>query len=178
MRKFAINGKCGTIIGLGCFFGRGIVAKAYALASARYAGNPLAPVNSPSNTLKAALAIASHSPVSGVLSGSRLAKVRPTIIERIVIYMVHFFAFGTAKYHAMHSYLLLVALSGGSEIPTRCAPRSVPIPLRKPFKICRVNNGELALRKWNKAVRFINGLSYFLPGNLVRSALHGAAILA
>lgn len=99
--------------------------------------------------------------VKGIQLSSALSEISPSIVERIVIFVIHltFVANSQAEYDPMHSQRTSINLSCGVKAPRLFVPVRKPIPLIQPIEIFDINDRVLVLCQGDKTVRLVNWLA-------------------
>lgn len=94
-----------------------------------------------------------------------LSQVRPSIIKRIVVDMVHLFPIFTCKNYAMHPNSFIPLMSSHTKTSCMGIKLRFPIPLIEPVVVRSIYNGVLPLRKRDKSVRLVERLRNGVPLN-------------
>lgn len=102
--------------------------------------------------------------VFGVIRMRTYPKIRPTVVQSIVVSVVGYLTYETSRDEIAHADSGATReLPIGIETLGAFAPPRKPVPLREPFKVFTVDDGILPLRKWNQAIGWIERLCSGVP---------------
>lgn len=171
-----VNLGCHIIGFCGLFFG-GEISQMNEFSIQSDRGLPLFQSLVPDSSLVAAAAIPTDFLISHVYGMRALSKIPMAIIKRVMIFVIAFFSLFTVENNSVHfdSARCSAFMNSSCSVKTFrvLVPYCAPVHLVQKFEIIWINNGILALRKWNKTVRIIKRLKNDMTLDLIRSTLVG-----
>jgi len=164
IREFAMMEFCRFVVGVGCFLF--ILKQASPDTFSFYvkSGLPSILTSIPTDALIPAGIFKFPSAVALILTAGANAQIFTSIVQLIMIYMIHFFIFTWFHYFAVHRDLISTVLPIGNQSLFFCCSAR-PVELGKPVEVIYVNECVSPSRKWNQAVRFIQRLSNRVASN-------------
>lgn len=129
-------------------------------------GVRLKPIYSPTP----AFIVYAKSLIQNIFTTACLSKIRPPIVEGVMVNMVCLFLATTSEYFPRHIDSLFCSWNTiPLSVKTACSrtPLSAPVPSRKPLVIASVHDGVLALRERNKSVGWVLRLDNFVSWNTI-----------
>lgn len=113
----------------------------------------------PMDTSESASIAFIHASIFHVIETRAFAKIVPTIIQRIVIFVVTFFSIRTSQNNSVHSEqftsVICADVSDGIIAMSHGRPDCMPVPSRNIFEIFYINYCVLVLSKRNQTVRCV-----------------------
>jgi hypothetical protein len=163
IRKFAVvlYGCC--LVCLMRTFARIKSSEIAGLSSDVYSRHPSSPKSS--NAFKSRRVVSALGGVLAVFRAIAYPQISSSVVESISVYMVHHSFVFESKLHdqSVHSDRYMALFGGNPLIPTGvklvriCSPSRVPLPLREPFVVGSINDGNLSLGQKDFTVRWFNG---------------------
>jgi hypothetical protein len=116
--------------------------------------------------------------IGAVLLMGALAEIVSAVVKSKAVAMVNVLR-RSGKYEAVHPHRSLFAVSTHSiERPLAGVPAGVPLPLREPFVVSRIDNSDLALREGNMANRVVLRFGHLFQQGAHRKFLRCAGLAA
>ena len=162
MSKFSVKLDSLNIIPESRFFCRPESTKKPRLiveSNTRYPCTPVLPVR---NSFESTGVVFIQFAISRILRARALTEIISSIVQRVMVLMVCIL---TLKNCSVHGHFSLTIPPASIKTSGVFRPKSMPVVLGKPPKIFGINNRILSLRKWDKAVGFIQRLNNFVSAD-------------